>query len=54
MPRPRLLTTVPIIALLASAAAFAAINDPLQLDTGMISGIAGNSPELRVYNRTQP
>src|ERR1041385_1797686 len=27
----------------------AAINDPVKLDTGMISGVAGNSPEVRVY-----
>ena len=27
----------------------AAINDPVKLDTGMISGAAGNSPEVRVY-----
>ena len=27
----------------------AAINDPIPLDTGMISGVAGNNPEVRVY-----
>src|ERR1700730_2776334 len=45
MPRPHLL----ILVALTSAAMCAAINDPVRLDTGLISGIAGNSSEVRVY-----
>jgi para-nitrobenzyl esterase len=43
---------VPLFLLSAIAsitAVSAAINDPVQIDTGMISGVAGKSPEVRVY-----
>jgi para-nitrobenzyl esterase len=33
----------------SAASLFAAINDPIHLDTGMISGVTGNNPEIRVY-----
>ena len=46
MPRTRLFL---LLALSSAAGVFAAVNDPVQLDTGMISGVAGNSPEVRVY-----
>jgi len=46
MPRIRVL----ILSAIASITAVsAAINDPVRLDTGMVSGVAGNSPEVRVY-----
>ena len=45
MPRSYLL----ILIALTSSPAFAAIHDPVRIDTGMISGVAGNSPEVRVY-----
>ena len=37
------------IYLLLSATAFAAIQEPVRLDTGLVSGIAGSSPEVRVF-----
>src|SRR5512141_3067233 len=43
---------VPLFLLSAIAsitAVSAAINDPVQIDTGRISGVAGKSPEVRVY-----
>jgi para-nitrobenzyl esterase len=46
MPRVHLLI---LLAVASAAAVSAAINDPVRLDTGLISGIAGNSPEVRVY-----
>jgi para-nitrobenzyl esterase len=36
-------------AIVSASAVFAAVNDPIRLDTGMISGVAGNSPGVRVY-----
>ncbi len=40
--------------LLSGAAIFGGANilsaDPIKFDTGMISGIPGNSPEVRIYN----
>src|ERR1700732_5016115 len=36
-------------AVTSAAAVSAAINDPVRLDTGTISGLAGNSPDVRVY-----
>jgi len=38
-----------ILVALTSTILSAAINDPIRLDTGMISGVAGNNPEVRVY-----
>jgi para-nitrobenzyl esterase len=35
--------------LLAFGAASAAINDPVRLDTGLISGVSGINPEVRVF-----
>src|SRR3984957_20683085 len=46
MPRTQILI---LSAIAGITAASAAINDPVRVDTGMISGIAGNSPEVRVY-----
>ena len=45
MPRSYLF----VLVALTSVAVSAAINDPVRLDTGVISGIAGNSSEVRVY-----
>jgi para-nitrobenzyl esterase len=36
-------------AIVSASAVFAAVNDPIRLDTGMISGVTGHSPEVRVY-----
>ena len=38
-----------LVALASVATVSAAINDPIRLDTGMISGVPGNSPDVRVY-----
>jgi len=38
-----------LIGLCATIAGFAAANDPVRLDTGMVSGIAGATPEMRIY-----
>ncbi len=46
MPRTHLFL---LVALASAATVSAAIDDPVRLDTGMISGVAGNSPEVRVY-----
>lgn len=43
------LSAIVTLALGASIAASAAIQDPVKLDTGMISGIAGQTPEMRIY-----
>src|ERR1700730_11663592 len=45
MPPTRLL----FLLALTTTVVTAAVNDPIRLDTGMISGVAGNSPEVRVY-----
>src|SRR5579862_5725908 len=45
MPRIRLI----LLIALTSIAVSAAINDPVRLDTGMISGVTGNSPDVHVY-----
>ena len=45
MPRIRLLILIALTSIAVSAAA----NDPIRLDTGMISGVKGNSPDVRVY-----
>jgi para-nitrobenzyl esterase len=37
------------LALAASTACFAGANDPVKLDTGLISGTAGATPEMRIY-----
>jgi para-nitrobenzyl esterase len=39
----------PYLFILIATTVFAAINDPIKLDTGMISGAAGTSPDVRVY-----
>jgi para-nitrobenzyl esterase len=39
----------PYLFILIATAAFASINDPVKLDTGMISGATGTSPGVRVY-----
>jgi len=46
MPRTHLFI---LVALASPATVSAAIHDPVRLDTGMISGVAGNRPEVRVY-----
>jgi para-nitrobenzyl esterase len=46
MPRAHLFL---LSAIASVTAVSAAINDPVQIDTGMISGVAGKSPEVRVY-----
>lgn len=38
-----------VLALAAATAASGEINDPVRLDNGSISGIAGSSPEMRIY-----
>lgn len=38
-----------IAGILASALASAAVNDPVRLDSGLISGVSGTNPEVRVY-----
>ena len=35
--------------LLAAAVAFAAISDPIKIDTGSISGVSGKDPSIRVF-----
>jgi para-nitrobenzyl esterase len=37
------------ICFLLSATAFAAIQEPVRLDTGLVTGIAGTSPDVRVF-----
>jgi len=37
------------ICLLPSATSFAAIQEPIRLDTGLLTGIAGTSPDVRVF-----
>jgi para-nitrobenzyl esterase len=44
MPRSQFL-----IVLALASVAFAAANDPVRIDTGLISGTAGNNAEVRVY-----
>jgi len=46
MPRTHLFM---LHAIVSASAVFAAVNDSIRLDTGMISGVAGNSPGVRVY-----
>ena len=48
MPRSHVFIAV-FIVLAVTSAVSAAINDPVRLDTGTISGLAGNSPDVRVY-----
>ncbi|HEV3334319.1 MAG TPA: carboxylesterase family protein [Bryobacteraceae bacterium] len=38
-----------VLALASGLAASAEINDPVRLDSGSISGIAGSSPEMRIF-----
>jgi para-nitrobenzyl esterase len=45
MNRARFLATI----LFAAGTAGAAVDDPVRLDTGMISGAATDSPEVRVF-----
>ncbi len=40
--------SLPLV-LLTLGAASAAVNEPVRLDTGLITGVAGNSPEVRVF-----
>jgi para-nitrobenzyl esterase len=45
----RLLAFVPAIVSLVAASAAAAIEDPVRLDTGLIAGTAGSTPDVRVF-----
>jgi para-nitrobenzyl esterase len=40
---------LPVLSLLAIGAAGASMNEPVRLDTGLISGVAGVNPEVRVF-----
>src|SRR5262249_26179396 len=41
--------TLALLLTLISATAHAAINDPVKLDAGQVTGIASSSPEMRIY-----
>src|SRR5215831_8061798 len=41
--------TLALLLTLISATAHAAINDPVELDAGQVTGIASSSPEMRIY-----
>ncbi len=50
MFRARLfLRATPVLLIASATVVSAAINDPVRLDSGLISGITGNAPEVRVY-----
>ena len=42
-------SSFPIVVFLTLGAASAAVNDPVRLDSGLLSGVSGNSPEVRVF-----
>src|SRR5579864_7754127 len=43
------MSRAPLAVLFAIGVASAAINDPVHLDNGLVSGLAGKSPEVRVF-----
>jgi len=38
-----------LVLIVAAVSAFAASNDPVKLDSGQVSGIAGATPEMRIF-----
>jgi para-nitrobenzyl esterase len=49
MMKPVVRTLVVLVILLAAVSAFAAISEPIRTENGLVSGIAGAFPEVRVF-----
>src|SRR5262249_60725136 len=51
MKKTLLRAAVVFVVLLAAVAAFAAISEPIRTENGLVSGVAGAFPEVRVFKR---